>query len=488
MKVLHIAHFEVKKYLPIPFTQRITNGLERFLASLRDNFPSTIEQYFLFFHPTEKELLLHQIDIQGRYSLVAYVDWQSTVDEDVQKSLQQILDIINPDVVHVHFLQPYTQYIPKFVKKFSTNIYTIATMHDESFLAPDFGKNQKYQYNPRVKQFFQYLDDIVFLHRVSYQRYLSLYEVDMMNKSHIIPHGINLPHIAKINDKNQPFKVMFLGGFNEFKGGELVRQFLMKHQNDATIESLILGKMYLDMQDVVYQEEEYTPNNLVEKVKKYNPDIIIVPSIVEETFSYVALEATALGYPIICFSVGALMEIEKEQRGFVVQDISFEALEHKISEVRLLKENDIMWTKLFAKIKDFPIVEEQKVAQKYQQLYFSRAGNKPHNQMEVMTQAFVLNKQRIDALKQEVNQMETVRAALLREEQEHAVQKIANCQANELIQRQRQRLEELDIFIRERLLYEEKLEREIKKLRWTSPYYYVKKLGSTIKRSFLNDK
>ncbi len=81
----------------------------------------------------------------------------------------------------------------------------------------------------------------------------------------------------------------------------------------------------------------YLHEELAEIAEKYDVSTILIPSICPETFSFTTSEALLLGYPVICFDIGAPAErIKKYNSGIVIDNISTEGL---ISVFRKILDN-----------------------------------------------------------------------------------------------------------------------------------------------------
>jgi glycosyltransferase involved in cell wall biosynthesis len=76
---------------------------------------------------------------------------------------------------------------------------------------------------------------------------------------------------------------------------------------------------------------KYDRTTLQTLVKAYKIDIFLIPSICPETFSYTTHEVIALGYPLVCFALGAQAEsVGAYDKGQIAKDISAEALKDEL--------------------------------------------------------------------------------------------------------------------------------------------------------------
>ena len=57
---------------------------------------------------------------------------------------------------------------------------------------------------------------------------------------------------------------------------------------------------------------KYSRPQLPGLLEKYGVSVILIPSVWPETFSFTTSEALLLGYPVICFDIGAQAERVKQ--------------------------------------------------------------------------------------------------------------------------------------------------------------------------------
>ena len=71
-------------------------------------------------------------------------------------------------------------------------------------------------------------------------------------------------------------------------------------------------------------------------MEKNNVDIVFIPSIWPETFSYTTSEAMMMGLPVACFDMGAPAErVKKYEKGLIIEKIDGQyALDSIINFIR----------------------------------------------------------------------------------------------------------------------------------------------------------
>ena len=331
MKVLHIAHYDTHAHSPENFYNKAQNGIEQWLTDAIDNFPDSYEHYVLFFNIGRKAVFVQKINKQGEATVYTQYPEVDMLPEQFVAIFQDINYWLDMDIVHIHYLQDYVQVIPKILSELGVQ-HIIATMHDESYLASNYGTGTA-TYNANVAEFFDYCCRVVFINDYTQQKFMEIYAKELQHKTILISHGIDKQAHVPANAE-LPLVVLFLGNLNAIKGSQIVQNLTEQKTDDITYH--LLGS--IDLPEVqIIDHGRYTKTTLWEQVAAIQPDIIAVTSLAEETYSYVAAEATSMGIPVLTFSSGVLNTIENEHRGFVVQEQSTDAMLQKLLEIKELK-------------------------------------------------------------------------------------------------------------------------------------------------------
>ena len=193
-------------------------------------------------------------------------------------------------------------------------------------------------------------DLIIFISNAAKKSFFNNFNINN-NKCRIIYNGIERKFYERNNNtiKKCTNNVVFVGRLTKVKGVDvLIDAFNIIKQKGIDSTLTIVGD----------GEEK---NELIEKVSNYglgnnviftgrqsnviqyldSADIFIYPSIWEEGFGISVVEAMARGCIPITFNKGGLPEIiENGKNGFIVNDVSQEALANKIIEVINLKNKD----------------------------------------------------------------------------------------------------------------------------------------------------
>ena len=120
--------------------------------------------------------------------------------------------------------------------------------------------------------------------------------------------------------------VAVLGAIGSAKGVEIVYTLKRRiEKENAPIRLVVIG--YTSLQNKAYRDPSgkfeitgpYRPEMISDLLAKYRVNLVLIPSIGPETFSYTASEAIASGYPVAAFDLGAPAErIKRLQAGWVV--------------------------------------------------------------------------------------------------------------------------------------------------------------------------
>lgn len=126
------------------------------------------------------------------------------------------------------------------------------------------------------------------------------------SKIKVMPHDIDYFECSKRVDVKGPLHIGVLGTLSISKGGNVVNEIC----NYAFAEGLrlpvtIVGSSVVDLPAEVNVWGSYTPNDLPRIISHQGINVILMPSIVPETFSYTISEAMKMGLPIVAFDLGA---------------------------------------------------------------------------------------------------------------------------------------------------------------------------------------
>lgn len=149
-----------------------------------------------------------------------------------------------------------------------------------------------------------------------------------------IYHGLNPDDFISYTDRDDRDYIAFLGRIIEPKGLHLAIDALNKY-NDTVTKPLTLkiaGKHYCDETKDTYWQDQILPRlgknieyvGFIKDLKQKNEFLghakaLIIPSIFDEPFGMVMIEALASGTPIIGLDSGAIPEIINDKNGILVK-------------------------------------------------------------------------------------------------------------------------------------------------------------------------
>lgn len=330
------------------------------------NLPSVYSRYFVSSVTTERVSgPLASLKTFGRllYSLEA------------KKNLAELIAREKPDIAHVHNI--YTQISPSvldllYVKK----IPVVMTVHDYHLIMPNYmmwdrGRTadlsrkglvrltiSKFHKDSYLASFAQGLAYKFHRSRKSYELAVKKFIVpSLFMRDQLIGHGFNakqivyLPHFIELGDKVPQFcdkgYMLYIGRLTHEKGIEVLLRAMEAlpgvpckivgtGPNEAMLH--IMGDKMPNVTFEGYQSGEA----LWQFIR--GARAIIVPSVWNEVFGLVCLEAMAFGKPVIASEIGALPEVVIDRHtGFLVPPADVQALRQAISR---LAEDPLLATKM----------------------------------------------------------------------------------------------------------------------------------------------
>ena len=257
----------------------------------------------------------------------------TTHDKRTLKIYDEIINLINPDLVHLHCIQRITtSLIDTIIER---KIPYIITAHDGWWISPnqfiinEEGVQEYYDYKNSANQSIRsktlkpYLESAAAITTVS-EAFKNIHENCGINDVLNIENGIvkkDLPKSERINNK----KVMLahMGGCGFHKGLDLVEKILKK----SSFENIEFTYIDYSQKDGLIKEDVWG----LTKVYKFgrfeqdqvfnflsNKNILIVPSRWPESYGLVVREGLLSGCRVITSNQGALFqEIKEGENGFI---------------------------------------------------------------------------------------------------------------------------------------------------------------------------
>lgn len=144
---------------------------------------------------------------------------------------------------------------------------------------------------------------------------------------HILPLGVErLPKVSRATHSDK-IRLAFIGTLLAVKGVDVLIKALDRVKNE-NIELAIYGRQDVEPNYTKYVHQLAAKDNRIHFMGPFSRerkadiyrqiDVLVVPSLTRETFSFVAREALESGIPVIASALGALVEIVREgENGFL---------------------------------------------------------------------------------------------------------------------------------------------------------------------------
>lgn len=162
----------------------------------------------------------------------------------------------------------------------------------------------------------KYCDEIFAFSNSSKNILLKVYP-ELGSKIHVIPHIEPDIRPAKVK-MHQGIRVAFLGNISSVPKGRDIVKNLANVDENHNIEFFVIGECPI-VSDTVKVTGKYHVNDLASIVEELEIDMIIIPSIWAETFSYTTSEAIKLQLPVACFDYGAQAEkVKSYSKGLIL--------------------------------------------------------------------------------------------------------------------------------------------------------------------------
>ena len=259
------------------------------------------------------------------------------------KKVYKIIKNEKPDIIHTHNLQGFSSNIWKIGEQ--SNIPNIHTLRDYWLRCP---KTTMYKNNqvcesscldcmllsiPK-KELSQKVDAVVGISQFILNSHIKAGYFKNVKDKAVIYNSIRINKVNGSNKKiEDDFKVGFLGRISESKG---IKLLIDKFKN-TDIPLLIGGKG--DEEILQYLTQLKAPN--IKYLGYVNPshffrniDILIVPSLWNEPFGRIVIEAYGCGVPVIVNDKGGLSEIVDHEKSGIIIDFDKDDIIQIVNKIR----------------------------------------------------------------------------------------------------------------------------------------------------------
>lgn len=140
------------------------------------------------------------------------------------------------------------------------------------------------------------------------------------------PHKVGYLRKVKIDqlNKDEILRIGVLGTINQHKGSKIIKEMCRLIERDALPVKVILIGTGQELQEteVLSITGPYIREQLPDIIETQKINLIFIPSVWPETFSYTAQEAIEMGMPVAVFDLGAPAErVKGYSKGLIVEKI-----------------------------------------------------------------------------------------------------------------------------------------------------------------------
>lgn len=294
--------------------------------------------------PVIKKFLFHLIDTWNPF---------------VKSKIKKILEIETPNIVHFHKIRGLSPAVWPAAKEAGIK-KIIHTCHDYELISPqgllegrigELSLKRAFPinfYQKKRANSSNSVTDVITPSKLLIEQHTKFDFFKFADK-YIIPntHGLSKEVINKNRKsssssfESKELKILYLGRVVKEKGVGLICDLISKFEKeDLKIKLIIVGsgqyetqlkKQYKDSLNITFHGSNYGP----EKYRFLKDcDLLVVPSLVPESFGIVVTEAFAFGKPVIASNIGAIPElIQDGYIGFLFEPNNIEQLENIIKNI-----------------------------------------------------------------------------------------------------------------------------------------------------------
>jgi glycosyltransferase involved in cell wall biosynthesis len=250
----------------------------------------------------------------------------------IKKQVQEIIDFEKPDIAHTNNLAGFSVYLWKVLKK--NRLPIVHTIRDLYLLCPrtnmfKHGRSCRRQclgcklFSFPKKALSQYVDEAVGISRFILDFHLRSGYFPKAAATCVIPNPLLSNNGAageRKLSKQGRLRFGFVGSLSEHKGIEILLQQFSRLDADLVVFGKSLVPDYQHQLELTYGQPNILFKGWESDVAKIyrDMDVLIVPSLWNEAFGRVVIEAFSFGIPVICSNKGGLPElIEQGVTGWV---------------------------------------------------------------------------------------------------------------------------------------------------------------------------
>ena len=267
----------------------------------------------------------------------------------VGDKINNIIQKENPDVVHTNNLGGFSVYLWKYIKE-KYNLPIIHTLRDYYLLCPKTTmfndkklKNCNKQclsckfYSITRKNLSKYVDTVVGISDFILNKHKFYNYFKTSKKTVIYNPVINHKLVGKQKNPINKYNLGYVGKLSRNKGIELLLNYFLKLKDKNLILN-IYGKGDINYQKYLQKKFSKYDNIIFNGFKKSeeiynNIDLLIVPSLWNEPFGRIIIEANSNGIPVLASKRGGIIELIKEgENGFLFNPLDFNNFKNQLDK------------------------------------------------------------------------------------------------------------------------------------------------------------
>lgn len=365
------------------FINHPQNGLERHISGLHNMYGEY--NYYLAINNYDQSFTLSSYSSLGEVIEYYKLNIKMTnnfICQDKQ-ALNEIVNVIisecNIEIVHFHFQQPIILDMINIISE-NKKLQLIHTLHDLSYACGNYSCDFDYEVSAEVIEALNKIDLLIFPTKIAEEIYKEKCNLNV--KTAIIPHGTDIQKINNNNISDNKFSVLFLGAINVIKGGEIIAE-IIECRLDG-IQWNILGRIEVEnlQNNINYKYHgTYTSFDLQKKFTDIQPNLVVLPSQVFETFSYNLEDCLAAGIPVVVPYLGAMKRIEDKGIGWFVEEQTVDAYVKCVQDIVANKD---MYQSVKEQVMKYKVQTVEKMNQQYE-IYYQKSTKKQINYKEKIT-------------------------------------------------------------------------------------------------------
>ncbi|WP_169743630.1 glycosyltransferase [Methanolacinia paynteri] len=330
---------------------------------------NSLNQYYIFFivQVVGNDLIFTETNNGNEtkyYFPMKSFQAHTAINNEYSEIMKKFIDTFEIDLIHVHHLIGHSLGI--FQISAELEIPIIYTVHDFFCICPRINMiNEKGQYCnlPEVRRCnscgysiedieswrssflegFRICNSIITPSN-SAMDIISHYFPEIKSKCIVIEHGQNIEKTERNNNAsfdNRPFHIAYIGVLAKHKGQDLFYDLARCKELSGITKWSVIGISEKNKKPGYYQNLNINItgaykdfNHLQEIVYESNVDLILLPAIWPETFSFTLSEAWCLGIPVLGSDLGAIKErIVNSGGGWTVDMSDMDLVKSKILSI-----------------------------------------------------------------------------------------------------------------------------------------------------------